>query len=210
MDHTLATYLIVAALLVASPGPDSILILKNTLGGGKNTGVLTVIGVQVGIVMHALLSVIGLSALLYYSPAAFRALALAGALYLAYLGYLTIAGNLAAAQQMNGVSRREALTQGMLCNLLNPKVIILFIALMPTFVDYDAGNEAGQIIVLALLLLAINLPFQLMLVFIAHHFNRLLSAPRAGKLLQQGLGLLLIIFAGLLFSEHILSYTAPQ
>lgn len=208
MDTSLATYLIVTALLVASPGPDSILILKNTLGGSKKTGAMTVIGVQVGVVLHALLSIIGLSALLYYSPAAFRILALAGSLYLVYLGYLTIAGaSLTLPPRHNGTSNRKAFAQGLLCNLLNPKVIILFLALMPTFVDYNAGNETEQIIVLALLLLAINTPFQFMLVLIAHHISRLLATPRSGQLIQRGLGILLIVFACMVFIDHVLSYT---
>ena len=200
-------YLVVAGALVASPGPDSILILKNTLSSGKNAGWSTVAGVQVGVSAHALLSVAGLSALLYYSPAAFRALALAGSLYLAYLGALTMMHGIrppnAAGRR---VSLRRAFVQGMLCNLLNPKVVILFVALMPGFVDMEAGNEGRQIVILALLLLAMNIPFQTFLVIVAARVDALLHQPRTAKRVQGALGAVLVVFAIGLFAEHVVAY----
>lgn len=206
-DNLLA-FFVVAAALVASPGPDSILILKNTMASGRLPGWCTMAGVQVGVSIHALLSVAGLSALLYYSSTAFRVLALAGSLYLAYLGFLTIRHGIAlSVQAARVVSPRRAFVQGTLCNLLNPKVIVLFVALMPTFVDMDAGNEGRQIIVLALLLLAINIPFQAVLVLAAARISRLLAAPRTARWVYWSLGGVLLFFALTLFAEHALSYT---
>ena len=208
MNSNLTAFIIVAATMVASPGPDSILILRNTLASGRLPGGMTVAGVQLGIGIHMLLSVLGLSALLHYFPAAFRLLAAAGALYLFYLGYLSIAkGGIVPANATAVITSRRAFFQGMLCNLLNPKVIILFTALMPAFVDFDAGNEIRQIAILASVLLAINIPFQLFLVLIAARISTLLASPHTARTIQWGLGSVLILFALMLLTEHVLHYT---
>lgn len=199
----LAAYGLVAATLVASPGPDSLLIIRNTLGGGRAAGAMTLAGVQLGIAGHALLAVAGLSSLLYASPAAFRALALAGALYLAALGIATIRHGIAPPPRARARPRR-AFVQGMLCNLLNPKVIVLFVALMPSFVDLARGDYTRQIIALAAILLAINIPFQFALVLAAARAHALLA--RGALAIRCGLGGLLIFFALLLFAQHVLDY----
>ncbi|MCH9758943.1 MAG: LysE family translocator [Proteobacteria bacterium] len=209
MDSNFFAFVLVVIAVVVSPGPDSILILKNTLVSGRWSGTCTLLGVQAGVASHALLSVIGLSAVLYYSPTVFRALALVGALYLAYIGYLTAKQGITGASLNDAkqIPPRRAFMQGMLCNLLNPKVIILFVVLMPTFVDHQKDNIQQQLIILASTLLAINIPFQFLLVTLAAQMNRWLKSPRKAQVLQYSLAALLVFFALVLFAEHVLLYT---
>lgn len=207
MDATLIAFILVAGALVVSPGPDSILILRNTMSSGSLPGLMTVFGVQVGVSLHALLSVTGLSVLLYYSPLLFRALAFAGAGYLVYIGYMTLRhGLMKAGGRGLQVRPRRAFWQGMLCNVLNPKVIILFVALMPTFINFERDDVQRQLIILALLLLAINIPFQVMLVLIAARVQVWLNSPRFSRVFCALLGGVLIFFALALFIEHVINY----
>lgn len=206
-DAHLLDFLPVAAVLVAMPGPDSLLVIKNTLESKKRAGIATVAGVQAGIALHAAAAAAGLSALLYYSPLAFHAIETAGALYLAYLGCATMTGGVIRPTATHPTTAtlplRQAFAQGLLCNLLNPKVVILFVALMPGFVDFSRGHAPSQFIALALALLAINTPFQTTLVFAAAQFNRQLTIPRRARLVQLTLGGLLLLFAATLFAEQI-------
>ncbi|MCH9704950.1 MAG: LysE family transporter, partial [Proteobacteria bacterium] len=86
-------------------------------------------------------------------------------------------------------------------------VIILFVVLMPTFVDHQKDNIQQQLIILASTLLAINIPFQFLLVTLAAQMNRWLKSPRKAQVLQYSLAALLVFFALVLFAEHVLLYT---
>ena len=204
---TLLSFILVATTLVISPGPDSILILRNTIAGGRRAGYMTLTGVQVGIVVHALLAVAGLSAVLYSSPTLFRLLAVAGAVYLAWIGYLMLRHANAVFSSSSARydhSDRHALRQGALCNLLNPKVLVLFIALMPGFVNVNAGSPTLQLLFMSGILLLINIPFQCLLVVAARQVSIYLRQPGALRTIQYGLGIILIVFALKLFIDHAL------
>jgi len=136
-------------------------------------------------------------------------LATAGAVYLAWLGWRTIKSSavLSAAADdasANGNNRR-AFLQGLLCNLLNPKVIILYLALMPSFVNLAAGDREWQLILLSVILLSINTPFQLLLAVAARQFVGHLQQPRKARFVQRVLGGFLLLFSLLLFAEHTLA-----
>ena len=202
-----AAFIVVAFALVASPGPDSMLIIRNAIASGRVAGFCTVAGVQSGLVVHAALSVAGLSALLFYSETLFRLLAAAGALYLAWLGWFTIKNSgvlLGDDAVAPAADNRRAFFQGLFCNLLNPKVIILYIALMPSFVNLAAESREWQLILLSITLLSINTPFQLLLVAAAQRLAKHLRQPHKGRVVQRLLGGVLLLFSLLLFAEHAL------
>ena len=190
-----------AAALVASPGPDSMLILRNTLAFGRPCGWRTLAGVQVGVATHAALAVAGISAALRASETAFRMLALAGGAYLAWLGWGAIRAP-ALAFSRSGARGGRAFRQGMLCNLLNPKVLVIFLALIPGFVDPDAGAPDAQIIVLAVILLGLNIPFQSALVILAARASEWLARPDISKRAQWMLGVVLILFGVGIVADH--------
>ena len=182
--------------------------MRNTFVGGRRAGFCTVAGVQLGVAAHSLLAVAGLSALVYSSPVLFRALAVVGACYLAYLGWQTArapaAVFVAAGQGAPPPTARAAFWHGMLCNVFNPKVLLLFIALMPGFVDVAAPlPPQWQLLVMSATLLALNIPFQSALVAAAKWFSALFARPRAAKITQWILGGVLMFFAAGILFDHV-------
>jgi RhtB (resistance to homoserine/threonine) family protein len=154
----LLAFTAVAALLTVAPGPDTFLVVRNSLRGGRRDGFATALGITSGLYFHALLSAVGVSAVLARSVSAFGVLKVAGALYLAWLGVQSLraaarpaaaqaAGDPAAAHVPGARSYRE----GLLTNLLNPKVIVFYLALLPQFI-----SPGDAVVPKALLLAAIH------------------------------------------------------
>jgi RhtB (resistance to homoserine/threonine) family protein len=142
LDPQVAAFALVAALMTVSPGPDTFLVVRNTLRGGRHDGWLTVAGICSGLFVHALLSALGVSAVLAHSATAFLALKVAGAVYLAWLGVQS----LRSAMRKSGgapplsaapwrVPAARSFREGFLTNLLNPKVIVFYLALLPQFIS---------------------------------------------------------------------------
>ncbi|MFO1152174.1 MAG: LysE family translocator [Rhodospirillales bacterium] len=195
-----------AAAIVASPGPDTIVILRHTLAGGRPSGLGAVTGVQVGLLVHTALAGLGISAIIATSPVLFKALALAGALYLAWLGIrLLVARD---APFLDGIfgsttvwrAGREAL----FTNLLNPKVLILFFSLYPNFIAPDRGSIATQVAALSAILIAINLIWQVTLVWMAERARYWLARPSVRLGMRIFSGTAFTALAILMVIEHVL------
>lgn len=125
-------------LLNIMPGPDTLYIVGRSLSQGKKAGVLSVLGISSGCVVHTLAAAFGLSAVLAASASAFTVVKYAGAAYLAYLGIRMLLDRTAAASPTLQFAGRSAWTiyrQGMLTNILNPKVALFFLSFLPQFVD---------------------------------------------------------------------------
>jgi RhtB (resistance to homoserine/threonine) family protein len=140
-DPQILAFLLVAALLTVAPGPDTFLVVRNALRGGKRDGWLTALGISSGVYFHALLSAVGVSAVLAHSSAAFFILKVAGAGYLAWLGFQSLraavvptAPAVADPVATASVSAARSFREGLLTNLLNPKVIVFYLALLPQFI----------------------------------------------------------------------------
>jgi RhtB (resistance to homoserine/threonine) family protein len=158
LDPQVLGFALVAALMTISPGADTFLVVRNTLRGGRGDGWATVAGICSGLFVHALLSALGVSAILAHSASAFLALKMAGAAYLAWLGF----------QSLRGAARGPAPTapaevsplrapasrsfrEGFFTNLLNPKVIVFYLALLPQFL-----SQGDAVLAKSLLLTAIH------------------------------------------------------
>jgi threonine/homoserine/homoserine lactone efflux protein len=180
---TLLAYSLTVGAIVLSPGPDTILILRYALGSGHRVGLATVAGVQVGLAGHTLLAILGVSAAIAASPLLFKGLAVAGALYLGWIGLQGFRGHTLRLEGAARVGARQALRDAMLCNLLNPKVVVLF---------------------LALVLVVINVAWQAPLAWAAVGVRRWLARPRVQWTVNAGTGAFLVGFALLLLWEHVL------
>ena len=151
---SLAAFLVVAVVVIVTPGPDTALTIRNTLLGGRRSGVFTAVGVAAGQTIWTAATSAGLAALLVASEPVFRAVRFAGAAYLAFLGIQALRaawrGGGEATTVVRG-SRRltpsAALRQGLISNLTNPKMIAFFPALLPQF----APSHQGAFLVLLLL-----------------------------------------------------------
>src|SRR6476646_40319 len=136
ITHLLAL-LGVSAVVIVTPGQDTALTIRNTLLGGRRSGILTAAGVSTGQAIWALATSAGIAAVLRASAPAFEAVKLAGAAYLIWLGLQTIfkrPGELRAAPPRPGASFR----QGVVSNLGNPKMAIFFTSLLQQFVPQPA------------------------------------------------------------------------
>jgi threonine/homoserine/homoserine lactone efflux protein len=135
-----------AALVTITPGLDTVLVLRTTVSSGRRAGLLAGLGVNLGCLTWATASAVGLTALLATSRFAFDALRIAGACYLCWLGARAIwtSRRTAAAptqgpdETMSGMSGGTALRQGLVTNLLNPKVGLLYMSLLPQFIPDGA------------------------------------------------------------------------
>ena len=202
----LGAFVIASGAIVMSPGPDTILIIRYTLSSGQRVGFATVFGVQLGLLVHTALAVAGVSVIIASSPALFRMVAIAGAAYLGWLGIQGFRGG--GTLSINGggsmVGSAKACRDAILTNILNPKVIVLFLALFPNFVDTSRGNTTAQLITLAVTLIMINIFWQAPLAWAAERFRRWLGRPTVQLAVNRGTGLVLLAFAALMLYEHLL------
>jgi threonine/homoserine/homoserine lactone efflux protein len=112
-------------------------ILARSIAQGRRAGMMSALGIGSGLLVHTLLAGLGLSAILATSAWAFAAVKTAGAAYLVYLGLKTLRKKIGplSAQGLSPVSSWRVYREAVLCNTLNPKVAIFFLALLPQFVD---------------------------------------------------------------------------
>jgi threonine/homoserine/homoserine lactone efflux protein len=156
---TLAVFAVAALVLLVIPGPAVLYIVSQSVSRGRVAGLVSMLGIQTGGLVHVAAAAAGLSALLVRSALAFSIVKYAGAAYLVYLGLRRLLGREDGAAA--GVPRerrlRRLFAQGIVVNVLNPKTALFFFAFLPQFVDTDRGGVAFQILVLGLvfILLAI-------------------------------------------------------
>lgn len=139
------TFILVMLVGQLSPGPDFLLVVKNSLNHGLRAGLITVAGISTGIVVHATAAATGLAVLLSVSPRFFRALLVAGALYLGWLGIKLLLSlrrrSTADTSEADGrpvLTDAAAFREGLLTNLLNPKVVVFFSSILTQFIRPDA------------------------------------------------------------------------
>ena len=149
--HHFALFLTTGVLLNLTPGPDTAYILGRSIAQGRSAGIASALGITVGSIVHTTAAAIGLSAFLATSAWAFSAVKLIGGAYLVFLGIralLSSPGRLHLPSRFAGTKTAAAFRQGILTNVLNPKVALFFLAFLPQFIDPAAPTK-----VLAFLLL---------------------------------------------------------
>ena len=146
MDLSFVAFLGVAGLVIVTPGPDTALTIRNTLGGGRPGGVGTALGVATGQGIWTLATSAGIAALLVASSSALATLRLVGAVYLGWLGISALwsawrgraeAGAGGLPGRAPSLSTRAAFRQGLVSNLANPKMAVFFTSLLPQFAPSD-------------------------------------------------------------------------
>jgi threonine/homoserine/homoserine lactone efflux protein len=157
----LAGFIAVAALLVVTPGPNTLLIVTNSVAGGRSAGMATVLGVETGTLVHTIASAVGVSAVLANSAVAFDAMKYLGAAYLAFIGLRAVMSNGHSLPELQERAIRPGRTfgQAFLTCLLNPKAAIFFLALLPQLVLPERGHVPGQFIVLGTTVAVIGVAF---------------------------------------------------
>jgi threonine/homoserine/homoserine lactone efflux protein len=150
--HSLMLFLAAGLALNLTPGPDMLYVAARGASEGRAAGVVSALGIGVGTLVHVTLVAAGLAALLAAVPVAYLALRLGGAAYLIYLGVRALRGGpQTSVAELAPASLGAIFRQGVITNVLNPKVALFFLAFLPQFVDPARGNPALQIVALGLL-----------------------------------------------------------
>ena len=162
------TLFVLGFALAASPGPDSFLIVRNTLVEGRRIGFMTLLGNRIGLCTHLAAAIAGLSVALQNSPALYLGVRLLGAAYLVYLGASNLVSRARQAPAAavtgsgGGMASVTAVRQGLLNNLLNPKVSLFFLSLFPQFATGDLLSRSP--VTVAVVFLAGNTLWYVLLV----------------------------------------------
>jgi threonine/homoserine/homoserine lactone efflux protein len=164
MIATLAGFTLAATLLILAPGPDSLLVMRNSIRGGRRTGWITAAGTLSGLTVWAAAAALGLSALLQASRLGYTVLRFAGAAYLIWLGVTslrshhrtgrhprpqrepTLPEHQPAALPEHGLAARRAYVNGLVSNLCNPKIGVFFLAFLPGFIPTSASAIAFSLL----------------------------------------------------------------
>ena len=146
------TFLLAALLLNIAPGPDMLYVIGRSVGQGRKAGIVSSLGIFAGCWVHILAAAMGIAAILRSSPLAFNLIRYAGAAYLGYLGIRmliqrsNLAGRQLAPEPLDVIFR-----QGVITNVLNPKVAIFFLAFLPQFINTARGSVIWPILLLGLI-----------------------------------------------------------
>ena len=158
---TLLVFSAACLALTASPGPDMLLIASRSISQGRPAGFASLAGIQAGTYCHAFAAAFGLSQLFVALPAAYDTVRYAGAVYLLFLAWKSFKSNGIAAvptgKAVNYYTPSAIFRQGLITNILNPKMALFVLALFPQFVRPEAGSVVTQIMVLATVLNVIGL-----------------------------------------------------
>jgi threonine/homoserine/homoserine lactone efflux protein len=186
-------------ILALTPGPDMALFLARTVTGGRSAGFAAMFGASTGLIVHALLAGLGLSALLAASATAFFILKIIGGLYLLWLAYGAIRHGSAFSVDSNAIPKQSwsaTFLTGLGINLTNPKVIVFFVTFLPQFIDAGDPSASGQLLFLGLFFLLIGIPTNAVVILIAERFtNFMQSSPRAMRAFDYGFAGIVTAFA---------------
>ncbi|SMH56979.1 LysE family translocator [Azospirillum agricola] len=192
-----SAFLAAAVLLNLSPGPDMAFILGHTVKGGVRAGTAAMLGIWTGAFGHVLLAALGLSAVVASSALAFSAVKWAGVAYLLWIGAQALRSRGGAFLPEDGAPSSggawAVYRQGVLIDLLNPKVAVFFLAFLPQFVAEGAGPVWLQLLVHGVLIIAVAAVVEPPLVLLGDRLTRRLrSSRRLGLWLDRTLGALLV------------------
>ena len=198
MDSRLIAFIGVATLLTIAPGPDMALVLRNALRGGRPTVVPTAAGIATGCVAWGAASSLGVAALLAASAQLYQALKLAGAAYLVFLGLLALRAAMRGGEAAAGPgelirTRAGAYRQGLLTNLLNPKVGVFYATFLPQFIAPGQPVFATSV-ALACIHAAMNLVWLTVYGYGASRLADVMTRGRIRQGIEAATGIVLVAF----------------
>ncbi len=208
--QTYALFCLGALALIASPGADFFYVATRGLVGGRGAGVISALGIGVGLLVHTALAASGLTLLLLTSSAGFNALKWLGAAYLIFIGIKILRAGDEFLAPVATMERRDfklaqVFRQGVLTNILNPKVPLTFAAFVLPFVQAERGNATIQILILGVTLCVLATSWFCGIGFFAGNLGQLLARHpriRRGVRLFSGTAIVLL-GACLAFSQRI-------
>lgn len=193
--HDYWLFIATGILLNLTPGQDTMFVIGRSITDGRRAGITAALGISTGALVHTGLAAIGLSAILATSTVAFTAVKLAGAAYLVYLGIrLMIAKDQGAAAMAVPPKKSSAYLQGVLTNVLNPKVALFFLAFLPQFIDAAAPSKPLAFLFLGATFVATGTAWCLVLALAAARLRGFfLSNPTIRTLVDRVTGAVFIV-----------------
>lgn len=177
----------VALGMALTPGPNMIYLVSRSITQGRRAGLISLLGVVAAFVLLMLATALGLTALLMAVPLAYDVIRIAGAAYLLFLAWQTIrpgGGSPFTVKPLKYDGPRRLFAMGFLTNILNPKAVVLYLSLLPQFIDARAGNLLCQSLILCSLQIAISACVNASMVMAAGSIARFLST-RPGWVMAQ-------------------------
>lgn len=183
---SLLLFMTATLALNLAPGPDMLYVTTRSLAQGPRAGVISALGIACGSIVHTLLIAFGFAALLRAVPLAYDVVRYAGAAYLVWLGIQALRSKASAlrGRELPRASEWAILRQGMITNLLNPKVALFFVAFLPQFTSPDRGPVALQIIVLGCLFNLSGTIVNVLVAWLAGSTRRWLQGERVDRVFR--------------------------
>lgn len=169
-------FLIASIILNITPGSDTIYVLSRSISQGRTTGIYSVLGTSAGCVVHTVLAALGLSVILSQSAMAFMMVKIAGAIYLGYLGItmLLAKDNFVASQSKDVMSNKDTFYQGLIIDVLNPKVALFFLSFLPQFIAPQNSYGIIPFLILGITFIITGALWLLFLVYFSSKANAFL------------------------------------
>ena len=198
--HHFGLFVVAGILLNLTPGPDTVYILGRSIAQGRAEGIASALGISAGSIFHTSAAALGLSAILASSAIAFGAIKLLGGAYLIFLGIKMILNRekeLSLPSNFRRRTKAAAFRQGILTNVLNPKVGLFFLAFLPQFIDSASGMKVLAFLLLGLTFVTTGTIWCLIIACFASAFSeRLRTNETIGLWLSRAAGAL-FVFLGL-------------
>ncbi|KDE25317.1 membrane protein [Bacillus subtilis] len=202
--HSLLAYIPIAAMMVIIPGADTMLVMKNTLRYGPKAGRYNILGLATGLSFWTVIAILGLSVVIAKSVILFTTIKYLGAAYLIYLGVKSFfAKSMFSLDDMQSQAKNMASSpkryyktsfmQGSLSNILNPKTVLVYVTIMPQFINLN-GNINQQLIILASILTLLAVLWFLFLVYIIDYAKKWMKNSKFQKVFQKITGIILVGF----------------
>ncbi|MCB8819116.1 LysE family translocator [Microvirga rosea] len=187
---TLLAFALVALGMVLTPGPNMIYLISRSICQGRMAGLISLGGVALGFLFYMLCAALGITSLVFAVPYAYDALRLTGAAYLLYLAWQALKPSGTSPFQVRDLPRDGAgklFTMGLVTNLLNPKAAMLYLSLLPQFVDPARGNVLGQLLLLGTTQIAISVSVNALIAVTAGSVAKFLARHPGWVLAQRWL-----------------------
>jgi threonine/homoserine/homoserine lactone efflux protein len=188
--RTLAVFMAAGLALNVTPGPDMLYVAARSTAEGRRAGIVSALGIGAGTLVHITALALGLSAVLAAVPVVYDVVRFAGAAYLVWLGVRALLRPSAAPAEtaITPAPLGAVFRQGVITNVLNPKVALFFLAFLPQFVDPARGSAAAQIVALGLLFDTSGTIVNALVAIAASRAGGVLRRGRAGHVLQRVTG----------------------
>ncbi len=203
-DSQMVAFTVIALLLTITPGADTMLVIRSVVARGQHAGLLTTFGICCGLFIHATLSAIGLSVILVRSAAAFEVVKFVGAAYLIVLGVQSMWRAIRPHSEVGEPARSDhdpalttttqrAFLEGLLTNVLNPKVAVFYLAFLPQFITPDDPVLLKSIL-LAGIHFVLGILWLSLVTLLLGQLRTVLTRPPIQRRLEAGTGVVLIAF----------------